>query len=197
MRLNRLLDRRPILVAIAGPNGAGKSSFFEAHLATSGLDFLNADVLAETLAIDAYAASSLADELRRQRIERRESFIFETVFSDPVGDKVEFLKSAERVGYFVFLIFIGINDPDLSSDRVAMRVSQGGHDVPAQKLAERYPRVMKNLKRALAELSNVWIYDHSDLDVGYRLVATIENGQKIKLHEPVPEWLRVLLNKEN
>lgn len=193
MRLNRLLDRRPILVAIAGPNGAGKSSYFATHLAPSGLDFLNADVLAETLAIDAYAASSLADELRRQRIERRESFIFETVFSDPVGDKVEFLKSAERIGYFVFLVFIGIDDPELSSDRVAMRVSQGGHDVPAHKLTERYPRVMNNLKRALAELQNVWVYDHSDLEIGYRLVATKENGQGIDLYEPTPEWLRVLL----
>jgi predicted ABC-type ATPase len=193
MRLSRLLDRRPILVAIAGPNGAGKSSFFAEHLAPSGLDFLNADLLAESLAIDAYAAASLADDLRRQRVERRESFIFETVFSDPIGDKVEFLKSAEKIGYSVVLIFIGIDDPALSSDRVAMRVSQGGHDVPALKLVERYPRVMKNLKRALAELSNVWVYDHSDLEVGYRLVATKANEQGIELHEPTPEWLRALL----
>jgi predicted ABC-type ATPase len=191
--LNRLLDQRPILVAIAGPNGAGKSSYFAAHLASSGLDFLNADVLAETLAIDPYSASSLADELRRQRIERRESFIFETVFSDPVGAKVEFLKSAEKIGYFVVLIFIGINDPELSSDRVAMRVSQGGHDMPTQKLTERYPRVMKNLKRALAELQNVWVYDHSDLEIGYRLVAVKVNRQGVELHEPTPEWLRALL----
>jgi predicted ABC-type ATPase len=193
MRLNRRLDRRPILVAIAGPNGAGKSSFFAAHLASSGLDFLNADTLAEALAIDPYSASSLAGELREQRIERRESFIFETVFSDPVGSKVEFLKNAERIGYLVVLIFIGIDDPELSSDRVAMRVSQGGHDVPALKLAERYPRVMKNLKRSLAELSDVWVYDHSDLEIGYRLVATKENGEEIELHEPTPEWLRALL----
>jgi predicted ABC-type ATPase len=193
MRLNRLLDRRPILVAIAGPNGAGKSSFFAEHLALSGLDFVNADVLAETLAIDAYAAASLAEELRQQRIERRESFIFETVFSDPVGDKVEFLKSAEKIGYSVFLIFIGIDDPELSSDRVAMRVSQGGHDVPVRKLTERYPRVMKNLKRALAELQNVWVYDHSDLEIGYRLVAIKENGQEIALLDPTPEWLGSLL----
>jgi predicted ABC-type ATPase len=193
MRLNRLLDRRPILVAIAGPNGAGKSTFFAAHLASSGLDFLNADTLAEALAIDPYSASGLTEELRQQRLERRESFIFETVFSDPVGSKVEFLKNAERIGYLVVLIFIGIDDPELSSDRVAMRVSQGGHDVPALKLAERYPRVMKNLKRSLAELSDVWVYDHSDLEMGYRLVATKENGEEIELHDPTPEWLRALL----
>ena len=188
--LNRLLDRRPILVALAGPNGAGKSSFFETHLATAGLNFVNADVLAVALSLDAYAASSLADNLRRQLLRRRESFVFETVFSDPVGDKVAFLKEAESAGYTVFLIFIGVDDPEISSDRVAMRVSQGGHDVPEEKLKERYPRIMANLKRALQEISNVWVYDHSDLNAGYRLVATHENGQEIRLREPVPEWLR-------
>ena len=81
----------------------------------------------------------------------------------------------------------------MSSDRVAMRVSQGGLDVPEEKLKERYPRIMGNLKRALVEIANVWVYDHSDLiDVGYRLVAR-ENGQAVELHGLTPEWLGALL----
>jgi predicted ABC-type ATPase len=193
VKLERLLDRRPILVAIAGPNGAGKSSYFHTHLAESGLDFVNADVLAESLSLDAYAAANLADAIRRRLVLRRESFVFETVLSDPVSDKLEFLKGAEKAGYVVLLIFIGIADPDLSSDRVAMRVSQGGHDVPEGKLKERYPRIMANLQRALVEIANVWVYDHSDLELGYRLVATRENGQDVDLHGRVPEWLSALL----
>jgi len=193
VKLDRMLDRRPIVVALAGPNGAGKSSYFKTHLSQAALNFVNADVLAATWNLDAYAASGLADDLRRKLVARHESFVFETVFSDPVGDKLEFLKSVEKAGYFVFLIFIGINSPELSGDRVEMRVSQGGHDVPEDKLVERYPRIMKNLKRALVEIANVWVYDHSDLDVGYRLVATRENGKGIELHEPTPEWLRPLL----
>jgi predicted ABC-type ATPase len=126
-------------------------------------------------------------------MEQRESFIFETVFSDLVGAKLAFLKEAERSGYTVVLFFIGIAGPDVSDQRVTMRTLKGGHDVPADKIVERYPRVMSNLKRALAELSNVRVYDNSDLKTPYRLVAIKENGQKIKLHEPVPEWLQVLL----
>lgn len=193
MRLERLVDQRPILIAIAGPNGAGKSSFFESHLAQAGLNFVNADVLAASLGIGAYAAADLADDLRRKLVERRESFIFETVLSDPAGEKLKFLKNAERAGYVVLLIFIGIADPATSSDRVAMRVSQGGHDVPEDKLKERYPRIMANLKRALVEIQNVWVYDHSDLEAGYRLVATRENGQAVEVHGTVPEWLGTLL----
>lgn len=191
--LNRLLDRRPILVALAGPNGAGKSSFFETHLAAAGLNFVNADLLAQSLSLDAYAASRLADDLRRQLLRRRESFVFETVFSDPVGEKVAYLKEAESAGYTVVVIFIGIDDPEISSDRVAMRVSQGGHDVPEGKLKERYPRIMANLKRALQEILNVWVYDHSDLDAGYQLVASKVGGRGTGLHEPTPKWLQMLL----
>ena len=189
----KILNRRPIVVALAGPNGAGKTSFYRAYLEPSGLRFVNADVLALDLQVDAYRAAGLADGLRRQLVEQRESFIFETVFSDPIGDKLEFLKEAEVSGYSVVLFFIGVEGSKVSDERVAMRVAKGGHDVPAEKLIEWYPRIMWNLQRALAELSNVRVYDNGDLKRPYRLVATRENGQKIKLHGTVPEWLRPLL----
>lgn len=41
-----ILERRPILLALAGPNGAGKSTFYDAHLRPYGLRFVNADELA-------------------------------------------------------------------------------------------------------------------------------------------------------
>jgi predicted ABC-type ATPase len=188
-----LLDRRPIVVALAGPNGAGKTTFYRAFLADSGLRFVNADQLAQQLNVDPYRAAELADAVRRELIGRKESFIFETVFSDPIGDKLVFLKTAENAGYTVVLFFIGIPSPDISDQRVAMRVSRGGHDVPPQKLRERYPRVMDNLKRALRELKNVRVYDNSDLERPYVLVASIENGRKIRLHKPTPKWLLDLL----
>lgn len=192
--MKQLLSRRPIVVALAGPNGAGKTTFYRAHLQPAGLRFVNADVLAPGLRIDAYRAAKLADGMRRELVKQRESFIFETVFSDPVGDKVAFLKEAESLGYTVVLFFIGIAGPDVSDQRIAMRVSKGGHDVPADKLIERFPRVMRNLQRALEELSNIRVYDNSDLKRPYRLVATREEAQAIKLCEPIPEWLRVLLS---
>ena len=55
-------------------------------------------------------------------------------FSDPVGDKLSFLKNAVTKGYTVVRWFIGISDPDIAEERVLMRVSQGGHDVPTEKL---------------------------------------------------------------
>jgi predicted ABC-type ATPase len=186
-------DRRPILVVIAGPNGAGKTTFFHAHLASAGLRFVNADVLAAELDVGPYEAARLADALRRALVERGESFVFETVFSDPAGDKVAFLGEAAERGYVVVLCFIGLSGPDQSAERVAMRVSQGGHDVPDDKLEARFSRTLANLRAAIARLPHILIYDNSDLDLPYRQVAVFDRGQPRHLQDPIPEWLRLAL----
>ena len=109
------VDRRPVVVALAGPNGAGKTTFYHAHLAESGLRLVNADLLAHELGLEPYAAAGAADAVRRQLLAQRESFVFETVFSDPVGDKVSFLKEASRAGYMVVVCFIGLSGPEIST----------------------------------------------------------------------------------
>lgn len=187
------LDRRPIIVAIAGPNGAGKTTFFESHLKSTGLRFLNADVVARELEVDAYEAAQMIAALRTELVSQRESFIFETVFSDPVGDKLGFLKQAAGSGYAVALCFVGIAGAETSEQRVAMRVSQGGHDVPPEKLIERFPRTLANLAASIRELPCVLIFDNDDLKAPFRYVAVYANGQAVQLNEPVPSWLKPLL----
>jgi predicted ABC-type ATPase len=183
------LDRRPAIVAIAGPNGAGKSTFYELHVAATALRFVNADVIARELTLDPYAAASVAASVRDELLGRRESFAFETVFSDPVGDKLEFLQRAAKAGYNVILCFVGISDSETSDERVAVRVAEGGHDVPSDKIYARFPRVMANLQRALTALPNVWVFDNDDYDRPYRLVAVYESGKQVRRHPPVPKWL--------
>jgi predicted ABC-type ATPase len=187
------LDQRPIVVALAGPNGSGKTTFYYSHLLVAGLRLVNADVIAGEFNIDPYEAARIAGTIRTELIRQRESFVFETVFSDPVGDKLAFLHEAARSGYTVLLCFIGISSPEVSDQRVAMRVSQGGHDVPTEKLFSRYPRILSNLRTALRELQHVWVFDNDDLRTPYRLTAICESGVVIHLHRPVPSWLSPLL----
>jgi predicted ABC-type ATPase len=188
-----LLDQRPIIVALAGPNGAGKTTFYHAHLRNAALRFVNADVLARALAVDPYVAAQTAQHVRQELVKQRESFIFETVFSDPIGDKLNFLKEAAASGYAVVLCFIGISGPETSEERVAMRVSQGGHNVPTQKLVSRFPRILANLKQALRELPCVLVFDNDDLRNPFRQIALFENGRPVNLYEPLPPWFKPLL----
>jgi predicted ABC-type ATPase len=188
-----LLDRRPIIVALAGPNGAGKTTFYHAHLQPAALRFVNADVLSRELLLAPYLAAQVADRVRQRLVEERESFIFETVFSDPVGDKLNFLKQAAASGYTVVLCFIGISGPEVSQQRVAIRVSQGGHDVPTEKLMSRFPRTLANLKLAIRALPFVFVFDNDDLRTPFRQIAGFKNGQIVTLARPLPAWLSPLL----
>lgn len=191
MRLE--FDRRPVVVVIAGPNGAGKSTFFEQFIRPAGLRFVNADVLAAAGNLDAYEAAQMAEKLRENLIARGESFVFETVLSDPVGAKVEFLRRVEEQGYVVVICFIGLNSAEESDARVAMRVTRGGHDVPTDKLVARYPRTLANLVRALKALSCVMVYDNSELDDPFRFVAEYREGKPVRADECPPAWFKNLL----
>jgi predicted ABC-type ATPase len=187
------LDRRPIVIALAGPNGAGKSTFYETHLKASGLHFLNAYLLAKEFEVGGYEAARIVTALRVELVKQRESFIFETVFSDPVGDKVAFLKETAQAGYAVALCFIGIAAASTSEQRVAMRVAQGGHNVPTEKLIARYPRTLANLSAAISTLPCVLVSDNEKLRTPFRRVAVFINGHQSQLNEPVPPWLQPLL----
>ena len=187
------LEKRPVIVALAGSNGAGKTTFYHAHLQAAGLRLVNADVLARELEVDAYQAAKMAGALRQQLVQQRESFVFETVFSDPVGDKLAFLQATAKAGYEVVLCFIGIASAGTSDQRVAMRVSQGGHDVPFEKLESRFPRTLANLRAAIRLLPKVIIFDNDDLNHPFKRVAVFENGKSTFLTKPPPRWLIALL----
>jgi predicted ABC-type ATPase len=190
-------DGRFILV-LAGPNGAGKSTFHDLHVRPLGLPFVNADLIARDLEESdaekrARAAATLADAERRQLVARGEAFCMETVFSDPAGAKLDFLRQARSAGYEVILVFIGLDSPELSLARVVQRVAQGGHDVPDERLKARYPRTLANLKAAIPAVDIALLLDNSDADVPYRFVALFEHGQRRKKARRLPAWARQIV----
>jgi predicted ABC-type ATPase len=76
-----------------------------------------------------------------------------------------------------------------------MRVTQGGQDVPTEKLASRFPRTLANLQAAIAELPYIVVFDNGDLRRPFREVATFKDGKPVELKKPIPRWLRPVLAK--
>ena len=188
----------PTVVVLAGSNGAGKSTFYEHFLAGVGLPFINADFIARELDPEepgkvAYQAAQLADRERRALVARKASFCMETVFSDPVGDKVGFLKDAQKQGYSVFLIFIGLPSVELSIARVIQRTGVGGHDVPDEKLVERFPRTLENLRKAIPFVDLAIVFDNGSASEPYRHVVTFEHGKRVAKAKSIPAWASALL----
>nr|WP_143547860.1 hypothetical protein [Rhodopirellula sp. SM50] len=77
------------------------------------------------------------------------------------------------------MIFIQLHDVGESIRRVAMRASQGGHDVPDEKLKSRFERTKANLQRAIACLPHVLGYDNSNLERPYQLADVYEHGKRV------------------
>jgi diguanylate cyclase (GGDEF)-like protein len=171
----------PIIVVLAGSNGSGKTTFYSQFIAETGIPFVNADNIARSLQPSApeaigYEAARVADVVRRDLLLRRVSFCMETVFSDPKGDKVEFLKDAQSKGYFVCFVFIRLSDVSLSQARVQQRVETGGHDVPDEKLANRFDRTLRNAAAALQFVDLGIVLDNSSVDLPFRHVETWKVG---------------------
>ena len=184
------------LWVLAGGNGAGKSTFYRTQLAPLGLPFVNADILAKELYPQSpeehsYDAAKLATEIRFQLLHEGRSFCFETVFSHP--SKIDFVAQAKVLGYEIILVFIHLDTVSLNQARVAQRLSEGGHNVPDEKVASRIPRVLQNIKKTLPLCDQVRILNNSRIDSPFQQVAVIRNGQKLQQEIPLPDWAKELL----
>lgn len=188
-----LRKRSPVLVVLAGSNGSGKTTFYETFLEPRGLQFVNADRIAATLLPDSPNAVSLqaaeaARLLRSDLISRKQTFVMETVFSDRRGAKLNELRDAQRRGFAVVLIFIGIVSPALSEIRVQGRVGHGGHEVPREFIHDRFPRTLENLKHALRFVDMALLLDNSSAEEPYRWVATWRDGRAVQETTELPAW---------
>ena len=179
------------LWVIAGGNGAGKSTFYRLFLEPLGIKFVNADLIAAELDNQksgdiGYVASRVAEQLRNDLLKEGVSFCFETVFSHQ--SKIDFIADAKALGYEVILVFIHLQSDELNQARVAQRVSEGGHDVPANKIVSRIPRTMVHVRAALPLVDQAQIYDNSSLSDPFLPVAHLKGNQITQKTDPLPEW---------
>lgn len=185
---------QPLLLVIGGPNGAGKTTLRQTVLGDLPFPFVNADEIAvaefgpERAGAKSYEAAGIAERLRGELFSARCSFGFETVLSDPAGAKVEFIRAAGEAGYWIAVHFIGLDTPELSLARVIQRVHAGGHDVPDEKIASRYPRVIGNLCRLLDIPDDLVIYDNSSAEDPFRVIAKLARGTLTHLSSHLPAW---------
>lgn len=182
---------------LAGGNGVGKSTFYKTRIEPQGLPFVNADILAKQLfpdqpEIHSYEAAKIIEQIRTQLLEEGRTFCFETVFSHP--SKIDFIAQAKTMGYEVVLVFIHLSTISLNQARVAQRVSEGGHNVPENKIITRVPRVLQNIQQALPLCDHCYLLDNSRLDNPFKQVAQLHNGQLLHKVSQLPEWAKIILN---
>jgi len=184
------------LWVLAGGNGAGKSTFYKLYLAKYGIKFVNVDLIAKDIDSEnpeglSYHAAIVAAKIREDLISQGVSFCFETVFSHE--SKIDFLAQAKANGYKIILVYVHLFDSGLNEARVRQRISEGGHNVPTEKIHSRIPRTMKHIKTALSIVDEARILDNSSKDDPFQQIIVMKSGNYEARADPLPRWARDLL----
>ena len=159
---------KPLLYVLAGVNGAGKSSIGESEFRSQGSPVFNPDTVAQQirglhpdipLAMANAHAWQIGKSLLEQAITSGRDYRFETTLG---GRTIaQLLEKAARSGHRLRIWFCGLASPELHLRRVQSRVALGGHDIPEDKIRERWNRSRENLIRLLPLINHLRVYDNS------------------------------------
>ena len=153
---------------IAGPNGAGKTTFARAYLPNEGkiTHLFNADLIAAGLM--PFAPDEAAGEAGRlylkqinDAFERGIPFAVETTLSG--RGWLRYIRKWRKLGYEFNLIYLKPASVKVSIERVKLRVSQGGHNIPEDVIRRRFERSLANLATHQKAVDNWAVWDTSTI----------------------------------
>jgi len=188
---------KPNLIIVAGPNGSGKTTITEKLLRHDWMEdceYINPDIIAQEKfggwnSPEAIVkAADHAQQMREDCLTKMRSMAFETVFS--TAEKVQFVQRAKKAGFFVRFFFICTNDPSINAQRVAIRILEGGHDVPIPKIISRYYRSIANCIESIPVVDRAYFYDNSKTDCDPKLIFKTNNGAIAKIYSPWVPWAK-------
>lgn len=202
-----MVKRRGRILVAAGTNGAGKSAIVGEVLAERGAEYFNPDLVARDLIAQGLSkeeadvlAWQLGYEGLQRAIDRNEDFSFETTLG---GNSItRQLQRAIDSGLRVCVWYVGLASVEQHIARVRARVARGGHDIPAEKIRERYPNSLANLVRLIPRASEIHVFDNSEETrsgiPAAKLVFRMKEGRIVEpdlgiLMERTPDWAKPLV----
>ncbi len=124
-------------------------------------NFVNADLIAQGLApfeprAAAIKAGKLVLQQKHEYAKRGVDFAFETTLSGK--SHVSLLAELKEKGYVLHLFFLWIPGSELAIARIKDRVSEGGHNVPAEDVRRRFARGINNFFSLYEPLLDSWMF---------------------------------------
>jgi predicted ABC-type ATPase len=191
---------------LAGTNGAGKSSIAGAMLLEQGVTYFNPDEAAAQIRkanphLSLTETQSIAWREGLRLLQRATSERLDYAFETTLGGKTitKLLERAIASGIEVRVWYVGLDTPERHIARVRARVERGGHDIPENRIRERFARSILNLMRLMPKLTEVRVYDNSleaDPHTGAtpepRLIVHLDHGRIAGGCElaATPEWAK-------
>ena len=182
------------LYIIAGCNGAGKTtaSFTILPEIWHCKEFVNADEIARGLSpLNPENVAMQAGRIMLKRIdellEQGQSFSIETTLA--TRSYVQLVKRAQTLGYTVSLLFFWLNSPEVAIQRVAKRVSEGGHNIPTDVIRRRYQLGLSNFFNLYKDVVDTWtLVDNASNP--RQVVATDEEILNVELYRTIESYVK-------
>lgn len=100
------------------------------------------------------------------------------------------MEKAKGLGYKNYLYFICTVDPTINVNRVAQRVALKGHNVPEDRIRNRYYDSLKLLPSLIPLTHRTFLFDNSSEDSTIELIAEITDGAILTPKvEKIPWWV--------
>lgn len=156
----------PTIYIIGGPNGAGKttaSKFLLTDVFNTKI-FINADnIAAEINPANPGKVAIKAGRIMLEKIEEqllaKQSFVIETTLAS--RSYLNLIKRALLLGYEIELYFFYLPSAEMAIERVKLRVSEGGHDIPEDTIYRRYYSGIRNFFDYILLTDRWYFYDNS------------------------------------
>ncbi|KQS04736.1 hypothetical protein ASG11_11155 [Sphingomonas sp. Leaf357] len=191
---------KPIFWIIAGPNGSGKSSLYnrtDIEGWGGSVWIINPDLLtskiAESERLDLEDANLAAvrrvEEWLEASINAYQTIGVETVLSSPKYRRL--VELAKTRGFEIRMIYVILDTVELQLARIRNRVAEGGHDVPADKVAARRQRSFDQLAWFATHVDECLVFNNSTGEP--ELVGGLRSGYLVQIRE-FPNDLLAALN---
>ncbi|MFA5518859.1 MAG: hypothetical protein WDA74_06330 [Spirochaetota bacterium] len=137
-------------------------------------------------AVNSYSASFIAGYLVEKLLNSGQSFCFETVMSHE--SKLDLFERAQNAGYKTYLYYVYTSNVELNIARIKIRVMSGGHDVPDDKVRERFGRSLGLLSLAVDKSDIAFILDNTFND--FKIVGVKDNIELKWENKELPEYFK-------
>ena len=84
------------------------------------------------------------------------------------------VEKAKQIGFAIYLIYVILDSPEKSIERVRLRVKKGGHSVPEDKIVKRYAASLEQMPWFLDQADKAWLLDNSGAEP--RLIGEKRDG---------------------
>ena len=86
--------------------------------------------------------------------------------------------------FALLIVGCGTYQPEQAIERVATRVSEGGHNIPSDVIRRRYANGLRNLTMLYTPVCDFWtIYDNSSADAEIKIIASGEKDATIQIED--------------